>query len=660
MGSLSISDITVAADQISPFLLDMAVRSLIVMVVPVLTVLAMRRASAATRHSMWLAGFAGLLILPALTLLLPGWRILPRLGLAEPATVGFNAQPTPAPSVMPAESQSASVLRDISPVDQNTKPGAPSAALSEGGGPRSAGEPVSGARGAAIPIPTPAVWLAAIWFAGMIIVLAPVLLGHASLMLLQRRSQPVGDSEWCNLFNRLCCDLGISRPVALFSTPLRTMPMTWGIRQARVLLPASANSWPQEQRRSVLLHELAHVRRRDCLTQLLAQVGCALYWFNPLVWVAWNRMQVERERACDDLVLNAGAKASMYAEHLLHSASSMVPCRFVGAAALAMARASTLEARLRNILDPQQNRRSISIRSAVLTTMVLLAGLIPVAAIRAQDATPGPAPSRPATTLPSGQETPTNATVEQRMQIRRDQIDPETVVTGTSSTISPSARGSVSGRGARGGGRSSGRGSNFELSAGVGATCSLDATIYDVRIPVQQIGRLDMNLLKSKSGTPEEFEQALAALGTSQPLYRANQSVRLVRDSITVGANVPYVANASTTARGQAVRTHAYTQVGAMFNLLGKTQFNGTIELDMSIELSSIVEGTTEIADGEKAAVFRTSTMSYKGIVQPNQPFVLMSIDAGSVDTNGKAMAYIARITLGTPQTSEPTPARGE
>src|SRR4029077_13029222 len=111
-----------------------------------------------------------------------------------------------------------------------------------------------------------------------------------------------------------------------------TMPMTWGLWRTRLLLPEQSNSWPTEQRRAVLLHELSHVRRCDCLTQFLAQIGCALYWFNPLVWIAWRRMQVERERACDDLVLNAGAKASSYAQHLLRSASSMATQRFIGAA----------------------------------------------------------------------------------------------------------------------------------------------------------------------------------------------------------------------------------------------------------------------------------------------------------------------------------------
>ena len=108
--------------------------------------------------------------------------------------------------------------------------------------------------------------------------------------------------------------------------------------------------------RVVLLHELAHIRRRDCLVHCLAQAALALHWCNPMMWMALARLRAERERACDDLVLVAGTRGSDYAEHLLDIARQFRRQR-MGVAAVAMARPSELEGRLLAILDPLRSRR---------------------------------------------------------------------------------------------------------------------------------------------------------------------------------------------------------------------------------------------------------------------------------------------------------------
>jgi hypothetical protein len=134
------------------------------------------------------------------------------------------------------------------------------------------------------------------------------------------------------------------------------MPATWGSLRPVILLPAEADGWPAERRRVVLLHELAHVKRWDCLTQMLARLACGLYWFNPLAWVAAHRMRVERERACDDLVLNGGFKASDYASHLVEIARSFR--RMPQMAAIAMARSTSLAGRVAAIIDDTRKRRA--------------------------------------------------------------------------------------------------------------------------------------------------------------------------------------------------------------------------------------------------------------------------------------------------------------
>src|SRR5438874_11684073 len=137
-----------------------------------------------------------------------------------------------------------------------------------------------------------------------------------------------------------------------------------------MLLPAEAGQWSAERRRIVLLHELAHVKRWDCLTQMITRIVCAFYWFNPLVWVAVRRMCIERERACDDLVLNSGCKASEYASHLVAIAGKFR--RAPQVAAIAVARPSGLERRIRAILDGRRNRDRIAKIASVFIALAFL------------------------------------------------------------------------------------------------------------------------------------------------------------------------------------------------------------------------------------------------------------------------------------------------
>ena len=73
----------------------------------------------------------------------------------------------------------------------------------------------------------------------------------------------------------------------------------------------------------MVAHEMAHVNRCDYMTQLAAQIACAVFWFHPLVWLAAIEMRRERERACDDAVLNLGHRATDYGEFLLALSRSL-------------------------------------------------------------------------------------------------------------------------------------------------------------------------------------------------------------------------------------------------------------------------------------------------------------------------------------------------
>jgi hypothetical protein len=182
-------------------------------------------------------------------------------------------------------------------------------------------------------------------------------------------------------------------------------PITWGVLHPVVLLPKSAVSWPRERLHAVLLHELAHIRRRDSFAHLLSHIACALYWPNPFVWIGANRLCHEAEIAADDAAIVSGVKPSTYAEQLLQLAAEFRGRHTaLSNTALFMAAPSALEARVKSALSPTQLRTGVTSMDVV---KIAGFGLCAATAIAfafpslAQDATPSAPPEMAAPAAPA-------------------------------------------------------------------------------------------------------------------------------------------------------------------------------------------------------------------------------------------------------------------
>ena len=185
---------------------------------------------------------------------------------------------------------------------------------------------------------------------------------------------------------RLGLRLGWRRPVRVKKSNAVTVPMVWGFFRPTILLPADADNWQKERLRAVFLHELAHIQRNDWESQLIAQMMCAVYWFNPLVWFAARRRQVEAERACDDHVLNAGYQSTDYAQHLVDIAGTVKIAGSVSRAAVAMASRSRIEGRLRAILAKNLNRRPVTKVAVTVGLLVFTCCAVPIGVTRLTEA----------------------------------------------------------------------------------------------------------------------------------------------------------------------------------------------------------------------------------------------------------------------------------
>jgi hypothetical protein len=209
--------------------------------------------------------------------------------------------------------------------------------------------------------------------------MASLVLGVARIAWLGRSATAIEDPTWTRQARALAASIGLARRVKLLRSPGPAMPMTWGFVRPVVLLPQEADSWSAERRRAVLLHELAHVKRHDYLTQLMARAACAIYWFNPLVWWAAAQLRNEREQACDDHVLSTGSRPSEYAGHLLEMARSLRALTSPAGATVAMAQPSQLRQRLLSILDAERDRAIVSRRLAFSAWVLAAAVVLPLA-----------------------------------------------------------------------------------------------------------------------------------------------------------------------------------------------------------------------------------------------------------------------------------------
>jgi beta-lactamase regulating signal transducer with metallopeptidase domain len=327
-------------------LLDLALKGAVVLALTGAVAAMVRSASAATRHLVWSIGLAAAAALPLLQWLLPEWDL----------------------AVLPARA-SATVPGSV--------PAAVAAAPAEPG--------LAGGL----------VWL---WLAGTAATLAGFLVGRLRVRWIARAATPVDYGPWAALLIRLSGEIGLSRRVRLLRGPEATMPMMWGVLRPTILLPREADGWSPALQRDVMLHELAHVQRHDYLTQMVGRVACTLHWFDPLAWLAARRMRLERERACDDRVIDGGSSPCDYAEHLL--AVARWRSTGVRTGALGMAGGSPLGDRLRAVLETGRTRRRVPLRAALGQTAAAALLVVPLAALHPEPVSGPPDGRDPGGVLP--------------------------------------------------------------------------------------------------------------------------------------------------------------------------------------------------------------------------------------------------------------------
>lgn len=349
-------------DRVAPAALPAALfvlKATLLLLLARLATLALERASAGVRHLVWLVALGAMMVLPVLALWGPlEVPILPARAVATGTVTALEAPNNGAPGPLGGQARH----------EASALPDAPQPRVSPADG---------------VSIPGPGALLTGLWALVALALLARLGLGALAVRRIVARATPLTDPSWEAPLYEIADRMGLADAPRLVRSADVQMPFAAGLRRPVVVLPVESEAWSAERRTAVLIHELAHVRRRDLLGHALGRVACALYWFHPLVWTAARGLRAESERACDDLALTFGARPSAYAEHLLDIVTA-VRQSTTPAVALAMAHPKEFEGRMLAILNPDLSRRgpsrrqSASLVGALAGVALLVGAAVPV------------------------------------------------------------------------------------------------------------------------------------------------------------------------------------------------------------------------------------------------------------------------------------------
>ena len=301
-----------------------------------------RRANAATRYAIW---WMALVVMAVLPLLRPvPRRTLPRPAPATQMTIVRSPEP-PAPShiAVPALPFPPRVVRQ-----------------------------------SGVPLATVHVrdrWplvLFCLWLAGAALMMTRLGWSFLHILRLRRASAPPG-ALYQGRLERWLAISGGARRVKLCAVEGITTPMSAGPLDPLILIPADfSGRLTEAEFDHVLLHELAHIRRGDNWTNLLQKVIEALLFFQPAVWFAAKRLNLERESACDDWVIHLTGEAKSYAACLAKLAEVSGRASQPVLATGIFRGAKQISTRIERLLDLSRNRTPRVATWAVVPALLFL------------------------------------------------------------------------------------------------------------------------------------------------------------------------------------------------------------------------------------------------------------------------------------------------
>jgi beta-lactamase regulating signal transducer with metallopeptidase domain len=223
--------------------------------------------------------------------------------------------------------------------------------------------------------------LMTVWFLGFSSQFLKVMISVLKMRQVIQQARKMENPSWNRRLISICPGKKLRRRIKLRRSNQYPVPITCGFFHGIIILPQEAENWSGDQQQVVLLHEISHIRRFDNLLQLIARTIASIFWFNPLVGSAVRLLHHFREGACDDYVLSAGYKPSVYAGHLLDIIQSSRRRRSITSLDFRNPNGAVPGAakeRLLNILDTSRMRRILSPRGVTISIIIGFLFIMPL------------------------------------------------------------------------------------------------------------------------------------------------------------------------------------------------------------------------------------------------------------------------------------------
>ena len=216
-------------------------------------------------------------------------------------------------------------------------------------------------------------WFSSVYMVGLFVQLIIFTNSFSKLHYLRHRGLAEPPMTWEESFQRICTNLGINRNVNLFLSEKISVPLTLGHIKPIILFPlAFANNLELKQVESILIHELAHIKRNDYLLNLFKVTIETVLFFNPFVWLFSRHIETEREHACDDVVVEqvpspiAYAQALMSVELLRNDAAPIYAMAAIGKKQHLLHRIQRITKMEKNYINVKQHLIAVALSSLTL------------------------------------------------------------------------------------------------------------------------------------------------------------------------------------------------------------------------------------------------------------------------------------------------------